>query len=819
MTPTCFSLAPNLRCQTLTHLESALVIIPPALEIIFCVILCIIKRGSGDRRYFLLAGDGLLYFVLALFDVLAHVVVDNSFIAFKAFDITTGALSAGPLFLFTLYLTLLTTHEFQAILPRRIRWITKYTLFTCIPLVVISNAIGSFFSLRYARFPVRKGAPPAISIGFASPDTITFMDSLALVLLILMHAVAFLSSIARVVKIVLEKRRIEVAKNQDNEAAMINGLGWMAVGIKLGFVEAIIGFVDGSFATIIVRRGLRFLSRAFLIIGVVKGMDTVEDFTMFTVRGQRRLDARRSRAAALSGIFTPNPRRSFRPVSDRFDQESKIEPPASAISSESFTIQHVITPSPLIFATSLPGSASAALPMSHPIKRQPTVHSLESARSELSLYGKQVVVTYRHGRAPTLDLRRFSKLLVPLPETPESTEPKGPPRPATAQAMSRMPNPHSPPESPALSKPPRALSLPPSRSERSPLQDLTRLSVRPAPSPKDRNFEALQSEPMPLLPTPSVATGVGTESRYSTRTVASHASDSLEVVHALAMQFPGVPAWKLAAMRQERMSSAMTESDIMSRLGDISRSNSGRSVVSATGLVRRSSSVKRKPVPKLHDLEEEIEAENGDDAAVPTRRTRPQTYTAGESKSNSTSPASPSPMQRTKPRPVTHTPSASQPGASTSPRRRRGSASHSRSAGRSRSSSYSRGRPLDPAFEFPGKLGLADVMAQDQAELEAAWKQLGEKDKEVEKKARRPRASSIKSIGSVATRRTPTPSISSSSQRSSIVPEWHGVPDEAGSMSFPQAGIPQSVYRRDLKVSRFSADSSAYTASAIGRPV
>ena len=110
-----------------------------------------------------------------------------------------------------------------------------------------------------------------MSVALINTDVVTFMNSLALVLLILMHAVAFLSSIARVVKIVLEKRRIETAKNQDNEAAMVNGLGWMAVGIKLGFVEAIMGFVGGSFATIIVRRVLRFLSRAFLIIGVVKG--------------------------------------------------------------------------------------------------------------------------------------------------------------------------------------------------------------------------------------------------------------------------------------------------------------------------------------------------------------------------------------------------------------------------------------------------------------------------------------------------------------------------------------------------------------------
>ena len=51
--------------------------------------------------------------------------------------------------MFTLYLAILTTQDLQSILPHRIRWITKYTLFTCIPLIVISNALGSFLGLRY----------------------------------------------------------------------------------------------------------------------------------------------------------------------------------------------------------------------------------------------------------------------------------------------------------------------------------------------------------------------------------------------------------------------------------------------------------------------------------------------------------------------------------------------------------------------------------------------------------------------------------------------------------------------------------------------
>lgn len=800
MTATCLSLAPNLRCQTLTLLESSLIIIPPVLEIIFCIGLCIIKQGQ-DKKHLLLAFDGFLYFVLALLDVLAHVAAQSSYTAFKAFDITIGAVSAGPLFMFTLYLAILTTQDLQSILPHRIRWITKYTLFTCIPLIVISNALGSFLGLRYAQFFPSPNSPALISVGLFNTDAVTFMDSLALVLLILMHAVAFLSSVARIIKIVLEKKRIEVAKNQDNEAAMINGLGWMAAGIKFGFVEAILGFVGGSFATIIVRRGLRFLSRAFLIIGALKGMDVIEDFSMFTVRGQTRLNARRSRAVALSALFTPNPRRSFQPISEKFDQESKLEAPPSAYSAESFTIQHVIAPSPIVFATSLPGSVQAALPMGNAVKRQP------SARSEVSMFGKRVVVTYRHGRAPTLDLRRFSKLAIPLPTNEDSSDPNGtPPRPATAfDILSKpLPDPQSPSKSPTITKPPRSISLPPAKKERSPFQDLTRLSVRPALSPASRTFDTIRDNS--TLRTPSDTTGGGTDSRYSTRTVASHASDSLEVVHALAMQFPGVPAWKLQAMQQRRFSPAMTESDFMSPMGDISRSNSTRSNTGGNGLVRRSSSVKRKPVPQLDGLEEATErGAEAEDSSVP-KRARPKTYTAGET--NSTSPALPSPMQRAKPRPITHIPSASQPGASTNPRRR------SRSTGRSRSSSGSRGGQVNSTFEFPGKQGLSDVLAQDQAEREAAWKQLAMG----EKKPRRPRASSIKSIGSVATRRTPTPSMSASSQRSSVVPEWHGLPDESGSrpLGFPQAGIPRPAYRRDLKISRFSEDSSAYARSTAG---
>ncbi|KAI0703055.1 hypothetical protein BC835DRAFT_1303289 [Cytidiella melzeri] len=769
MTAICLSLAPNLRCQTLTHLESSLVLIPPALEILFCVSLCIIKRGT-DRKHLLLAGDGFLYFLLALLDMLAHVltVVDNSFSAFKALDLIIGAFSAGPLLMSTLYLALLTQDFLLVAFPSIMRRITKYTHFACVLLAVVFNALGSFLSLRYSRFVnTPSGIVASIGVKYSNEDVVTFMNSFTLVILIFVHGIAFLSCMARIAKIVFEKRRIEATMNGDNEVALFNGLGWMATGIKLGFVEAIIGFVAGSFSMILFRRSLRFLSRACLIIGAVKGMGVVEDFTMFTQRRQSRLDARRSRATILSTLFSPDRRKSFQPMSVMYDKDYKFDSPVSAHTVESFTIQHVITPSPLIFPTS--PSPPTALPFQPPqtLPQPQTARVRDSDERRISMYGKQVVVRYRHGRAPTLDLRRFSQLTVPLP-TPESLTAveESPTHPSKALDLSTtnidpIPNPYSPTDTEIHTKPSRALSLPPSQNKRTPQQGLATLSMPPVKPSRNFDPSSAQNDTTPSATTES-------NSPFSTKTLGTHGSDSLEVVRALAVQFPGVPAWRLAAL-QRHMSTAVADDSFFELSdGDITRSNSERSTTSRSGLVRRSSSVKRKPVPRLEDLEA---AEEGMQMRM---KTRPKTYTPGTENDD---PAKHEQRQR----PVTHVPAAVRSGTR-----------RSRSTGRSRSSSRGRFSNLGVDYPQAGIPVLADILAQDQAELDAAWKQLGEKK-------RRPRAASIKSIGSVAIKRTPTPSISASSQRSSLVPEWHNMPEKHESVvvSGSQRG----------RVSRFSVDS------------
>jgi hypothetical protein len=55
------------------------------------------------------------------------------------------------------------------------------------------------------------------------------------------------------------------------ETRMLNGIAWYTVGIHLGMVETAVGFADASFGTVVARRIIRFVSRAFLVVGMVKG--------------------------------------------------------------------------------------------------------------------------------------------------------------------------------------------------------------------------------------------------------------------------------------------------------------------------------------------------------------------------------------------------------------------------------------------------------------------------------------------------------------------------------------------------------------------
>lgn len=54
-------------------------------------------------------------------------------------------------------------------------------------------------------------------------------------------------------------------------AVLFRGIVWINIGIKLGVIETVTGFLFFGIPIAYVRRALRMLSRAFLCVGVAKG--------------------------------------------------------------------------------------------------------------------------------------------------------------------------------------------------------------------------------------------------------------------------------------------------------------------------------------------------------------------------------------------------------------------------------------------------------------------------------------------------------------------------------------------------------------------
>ena len=114
--------------------------------------------------------------------------------------------------------------------------------------------------------------PAQILIGFTTQRNFSvnaFFSSLSLALVTLFQATIFLITAFRLITAIFNQRRFE---NLGQDAThMINGIAWLSVGMKLGAVESVVGFAGGSFEIVLTRRFLRFLSRACIVLGIVKG--------------------------------------------------------------------------------------------------------------------------------------------------------------------------------------------------------------------------------------------------------------------------------------------------------------------------------------------------------------------------------------------------------------------------------------------------------------------------------------------------------------------------------------------------------------------
>jgi hypothetical protein len=340
MASICLSAAPILRCPSFDALQNELFIIPPALELIFSSSL-LFSNWRDHKSVLLVTAEAWAYFALALLDFLSHLLpaVRDSLSTFRIVDISLAALSFLPLFFYSLFLYIFTTTQLIDTLPSRFHLISKLMLVFFIPSIISLNEISSFIGISYrgtfssfitlilnpsSLSPLIHLGTPTLSIGFNDPhdkSLWTFFTSLTLALTTAYQALNFCFAFFRIAKAFIVQRRIETTSS--DQAYFFKGIAWIAGGLKLGAIETVIGFAQGGFGGALTRRILRFLSRAFLCIGIIKGsvpftsaysaicsplsfsVDRLEDFEMVRQEmTQRKRAARTSNLRALIG----NPR-------------------------------------------------------------------------------------------------------------------------------------------------------------------------------------------------------------------------------------------------------------------------------------------------------------------------------------------------------------------------------------------------------------------------------------------------------------------------------------------------------------------------------
>ncbi|KAI0372424.1 hypothetical protein BV20DRAFT_70428 [Pilatotrama ljubarskyi] len=299
---------------------------------------CIHHTGALDiksflryRKHVFLVSEIYVYFVLAVLDLLTHTLpsIGSSLDSFRSLDIVIGAGSFIPLFLYTFSLYLLTSLELVPSLPVRFQTLSKYVLIAFIPVILILNELGSFVGITYQSFGGQNGVPLVLGVGFTNKAAEMSLSTVTLILFIVFQVLTFSIAFFRLVRALSHQRTIETVEREkkEMEAHLFRGLGWIVVGLLLGAIETGVGFAQGGFAIVFTRRLLRFLSHASLVIGIVKGVDTVEDFQLYSPS-----EAQRRRKSMLRAMIQ-NPRFStFRHVGGHdFDAENAIAPKRESI--------------------------------------------------------------------------------------------------------------------------------------------------------------------------------------------------------------------------------------------------------------------------------------------------------------------------------------------------------------------------------------------------------------------------------------------------------------------------------------------------------
>lgn len=266
---------------------------PSAVEILFPVALAFAR--SAQRTRWLLVLDGLVFPALATADLLAQVLPPLSTTpgVFAPLDTSLAAASAVPIATYTLFLVLYArAHLVPAVLPPRLARVATPSLIAAVPPTVAFSALGALLGLTHKTIGVPAG-PDGMTrvmptIGFSSlimQRLALFFGAAALALLALLQVLLFFLSFLRIARGLHDERRI-VARARKVSAAddasfmsdrsrervhRFKGLPYVALGLKLGAIESLVGLFAAGFAGAVSRRVIRLFSRGFLVVGVIKG--------------------------------------------------------------------------------------------------------------------------------------------------------------------------------------------------------------------------------------------------------------------------------------------------------------------------------------------------------------------------------------------------------------------------------------------------------------------------------------------------------------------------------------------------------------------
>ncbi|KAL5497809.1 hypothetical protein ACEPAH_2740 [Sanghuangporus vaninii] len=304
MSSSCLSEATIVRCVALSKLQHGIVFVPAAVQIIFLAALTALYWRSGRRKHFMVLADGSAFYIIALLDLLSHLipVARNHLDAFKIFDIVIGALSFVPILLYTTFLFFFSRSYFIPTLPRIPCAITKYAQLALIPVTISMSELASFIGIGYKVLQNSQGQSYlAIGFGTGNDQTIwRFLTSMTLALLIILQASMFFLSIY-VAMSLIQQRRTGHTVFEGHDVPTLSGVVWIAMGVKIGVIETLLGFVSGGFSIVLARRILRMLSRCCLAFGALE----VEGARLSNGNGHRR-----SRTMSQIRAMISNPRAS-----------------------------------------------------------------------------------------------------------------------------------------------------------------------------------------------------------------------------------------------------------------------------------------------------------------------------------------------------------------------------------------------------------------------------------------------------------------------------------------------------------------------------